>query len=446
EGRPMGKEMTIAITGDAIINRRISVHKQERFLSLVKLIQDADVGYTHLETLIHDYEGPEIYPAAESGWTWMRSPRFVVDELKWAGFDIVSHASNHSLDYSYGGLYSTWKALDDADLPYAGTGRNLGEARKPTYLETEKGRVALISMCSTSMGWARAGETRPDVKGRPGLNPLRFHYVVDADNLEMVKQIGIKLGWWVAQAGKTWLFNPAGIRTAVSKFVEGDQQGITTVVDEEDAEGNLRSIKDARRQADWVIVHLHTHEFDPYKGLSAPAKFVPPFARACIDAGADVFVAQGSHALLRGIELYKNKPIFYDPGDFMLMSDTVARLPADYYLWPGYNAEVRSWKATPADGFDARAALPQPLSPPGGNFSASILGSVVAVCSFGEERRLTGLRFYPFTLNHEPRSQSGLPMMAEGETARKLIEYLAELSSPFGAKIEFKDRIGLAKI
>ena len=120
----MQKEFTIAVTGDAIINRRISVHTEERFLSLIKVIRDADVAYTHLETLIHDYEGPEIYPAAEGGWTWMRSPRFVVEELKWAGFDIVSHASNHCLDYSYGGLYSTWRALDEAGLPYAGTGRN----------------------------------------------------------------------------------------------------------------------------------------------------------------------------------------------------------------------------------------------------------------------------------------------------------------------------------
>ena len=172
----MSKEFTLAITGDSIINRRISVYTEERLLSLVKVIRDADVAYTHFETLVHDYEGSEVYPAAEAGGTWMRSPRWVVDELKWAGFDIVSLACNHVMDYSYGGLYSTWKALDEAGLPHAGTGRNLGEAREPVYLDTGKGRVALISMCSTFVGWARAGEARRDVKGRPGLNPLRFYY------------------------------------------------------------------------------------------------------------------------------------------------------------------------------------------------------------------------------------------------------------------------------
>lgn len=442
----MQKEFTVAVTGDSIFNRRMSVHTEERFLSLIKVIRDADVAYTHLETLIHDYEGPEIYPAAEAGWTWMRSPRFAVEELKWAGFDIVSHASNHCMDYSYGGLYSTWKALDEGDLPYAGTGRSLGEARGPAYLETARGRVALISMCSSFTGWARAGEVRPDVKGRPGLNPLRFYYVVDTHTLETIKQLAIKLGWWVEQAGKTLVVTPAGLHMAVSRFMEGGQSGVTTVVDEDDAEGNLRSIRDARREADYVLVHLHTHEWDPDKGLSVPAKFVTTFARACIDAGADVFIGEGSHSLIRGIELYKNKPIFYDPGDFITMSNTVTRLPADFYFRPGYSAEVRSWKATPADGFDARAALPKPLNPPGGYHSGRVIGSVIAVCSFGAERKLTGLKLYPLMHVHQPRSQQGLPLQETGEAAKKLIEYVAELSLPFNTKIELKDGIGVIKI
>ena len=442
----MQKDFTIAVTGDTIINRRISVHKEERFLSLIKIIRETDVAFTHLETLIHDYEGSEIYPAAESGWTWMRSPRFVVDELKWAGFDIVSHASNHSLDYSYGGLHSTWKALNEAGLPYAGTGKNLGEARKPAYLETGKGRVALISMCSSFTRWARAGEARTDMQGRPGLNPLRFHYVADAKTLETIMQLAVKLGWWVRNVGQEWLVHPAGLHHATTKFVEGDQPGISTMVDEEDAEGNLRSIKDAKRQADWVLVHLHNHEWDSEKGLNAPAKFVVDFARACIDAGADVFIGQGSHSRLRGIELYKNKPIFYDPGDFMSMSDTVERLPADFYSSPGLSAKIGSCKATPADAFDARKALPKPLSPPGGYHSARVLGSVVGVCSFGDAGSLNELKLYPVITTSEPRSQSERPMLANAEMSKKVIEYLAELSAPFGTKIELENSVGLVKL
>ena len=443
----MQTKFTVAVTGDCIINRRLSVHSEDRFLSVIKILRDADVTYTHLETLIHDYEGPEIYPAAEAGGTWMRSPRFVADELKWAGFDIVSHASNHALDYSYGGLLSTWKALDEAGVAYAGTGRNLGEARAPTYLDTGKGRVALISMCSSFASWGRAGEVRRDVKGRPGLNPLRFYYTVDANTMEMLRQLAIKLGWWISQAGKTWLFNPAGIHNTIYKFLEGEEPGISAVAEEEDVEANLRSIRDAKRQADYVLVHLHNHEWDPDKGLNVPPRFVPSFARACIDAGGDIFIGEGSHAPLRGIELYKKRPIFYDPGDFINMGGTVTRLPADFYWRAGYSPETRIWEATTADAIDAVQALPPPLNPPGGYRPGPVKqGAVVAVCSFGEEGGLTELRLHPVTLVRKPRSQSGLPVLADTETAKKVIEYLGELSSPFGTKIDFKDGIGLVKL
>lgn len=443
----MKPEITFAITGDSIINRRISVHTEERFLSLVKILREADVSYTHLETLIHDFDGPEIYPAAEAGWTWMRSPRFVSDELKWAGFDLVSLASNHAVDYSYGGLYSTWKALDDAGLVHAGTGKNLGEAREPAYLDTPKGRIALISMCSTFTGWAKAGEARRDVKGRPGLNPLRFYHTVDPNKLEIVKQFFFSLGWEILQSGKLWLFNPPGLQMAIWKFVEADENGLTTVVEEDDADGNLRSIRDAARQSDYVIAHLHSHEFQPEKGQSVPPDFVQPFARACINAGANIFVCQGSHTPLRGIEIYKGRPIFYDPGDFMGMSDTVKKLPADFYFRPGYGPEARSWQATPADAFDAKSSLPKKLNPPGGNYSGRVVGSVVAICSLSEDGMLTKLKLHPVNLTGgKPRSKKGLPMLANSEMAGKIITHLGELSAPFGTKITYRNGCGLVDL
>ena len=445
----MKADFSVAVTGDSIVNRRLSVYNEDRFLSMIKVLREADVSYTHLETLIHDYDGPEVYPAADAGWTWMRSPSFMAEELKWAGFDIVSHASNHSLDYSYGGLISTWKALDEAGLPYAGTGKTLGDAREAAYLDTGKGRAALISMTSSFNGWTRAGETRRDVKGRPGVNPLRYHFMVDSDTMEMIKQLAFKFGWWITQAENAWLFNPPGLHNTICKFVEGSEPGIVPVADEDDVEGNLRSIRNAKRQADTVLVHLHIHEWDPEQGLDTPPKFVPLFARTCIDAGADAFIAQGSHSPLRGIEIYKNKPIFYDPGDFMGMSNTVTRLPSDFYWRAGYSPEARKWEATTADAFDARMPLLYPekqLSPPGGYFSAPVPGAIIGVCSFGEGGELVELKIYPVTLLHEPRPQSGRPMLADEDMAKKIIDYLGELSAPYGTKIEYKDGIGRVKL
>lgn len=442
----MERDFKIAVTGDAIINRRISLVRDERFLSLMKVVREADAAYTHFETLVHDYEGPEVYPSAEGGWTWMRSPAFVVQELQWAGFNLVSHASNHCLDYTYGGLLETWKALKDAGMVYAGTGRNLGEAREAAYLETGGGRVALISMCSSFTAWARAGEARRDMKGRPGLNPLRFHYRAGPEELEKMKEMMIKMGWWATKCGEEWLFNPAGLHNTILRIAESREPGIVPVVNEEDLAGNLASIRNARRQADHVLVHLHNHEWDPDEGLHQPAKFVPPFARACIDAGADVFIGEGSHSPIRGIEIYKGRAIYYDPGDFISMSSTVTRLPSDSYFRPGYDPRVRSWGATPADNFDTRAALPKPVSPKGGYFTAPVNGSVVGVCSFGTGGKLTGIRLHPFVRLHEPRSRVGIPVAADAETGKKIIDYLGRISAPFGTVIEYRDGTGIVKL
>jgi poly-gamma-glutamate capsule biosynthesis protein CapA/YwtB (metallophosphatase superfamily) len=463
----MQKNFKIAVTGDAIINRKISVCKEEPFISLVKIIQDADVAYTNLETLIHDYDGPEIYPAAEPGWTSMRSPRFVTEELKWAGFNMLSLASNHSLDYSYGGLKFTWKALNESGLIHAGTGIDLGEARGPAYLDLQRGRVALISMCSSFNGWAKAGDARRDMKGRPGLNPLRFYYLVDSENLEMIKKLAIRFGWWVTNVGKDWLLNPAGLHNTIYRFVESSEPGISTAAEEQDVDGNLQSIRHARRQADYVLVHLHNHEWDPEIGLHHPPKFVPPFARACIDAGADVFIAEGSHSPLRGIEVYKNKPIFYDPGDLFTMADTVTKIPSDVYFRAGFSPEVRKWGATPTDFFEDRAKIPEPISPPGGYgakpFSGSLnnpqsppakgerksspfSGSVVGVCSFDSGAQLVEIELYPFIRINKPRSKVGMPMLADSAKGKMIIEYMHDISAPFGTKIEFRDGRGVVKL
>ena len=72
----------------------------------------------------------------------------------------------------------------------------------------------------------------------------------------------------------------------------------------------VRWIEEARGLADLVLVSLHAHEQRGSKEV--PAEFIAAFAREMIDAGADLVVGHGPH-LLRGLELYKGKPIFYSP-------------------------------------------------------------------------------------------------------------------------------------
>jgi poly-gamma-glutamate capsule biosynthesis protein CapA/YwtB (metallophosphatase superfamily) len=397
-------------------------------------MRDSDVAYGHLEGIIHDYAGPELYPAAEGGWVWMRTPSYAAEELRWAGLDLVSTASNHALDYSYGGLFSTWQALGAAGIAHAGTGRTLDSARAPAFVERDGVRVGLVSMCSSFPAWARAGAQRPDSLGRPGLNPLRIHYEVDEANAEAIIGLAKLLGYWVTVAGEQVLVNPPGLHNTIYRFVLSATPGVTAAIDEDDATANLRAIAEASELSDIVIAHLHTHEWNVATNeLSAPAPFVQPFARACIDAGASIVVAQGAHAPLRGIEFYQGRPIFYDPGDFIKGSNLVDRHPADFYARADYGLRNKFLSATPAEGHHAMVASRNQINPPAGY--SRVPGSVIGLCTFGDGFELDNLELVAIRHVAGERTIAGLPAIASASQAELIFAHIQELSVPYGTKL-----------
>src|SRR4051812_10734878 len=121
------KDQTVfALTGDAIINRRLSTSGLPEVGSMFDLIRKADVAFTNFETLVHDFT---LSGAQQSGGTYMGSPRFVTDELAWAGFDLLGLANNHTNDFGVDGMRSTVAALQKTNFIYAGIGENLALAR-----------------------------------------------------------------------------------------------------------------------------------------------------------------------------------------------------------------------------------------------------------------------------------------------------------------------------
>jgi poly-gamma-glutamate capsule biosynthesis protein CapA/YwtB (metallophosphatase superfamily) len=93
----------------------------------------------------------------------------------------------------------------------------------------------------------------------------------------------------------------------------------------EDARRILQSIRNARQQADLVIVYQHNHVFDkPFVTIMSeelPERLSPPdwlkkWTHAEVDAGADIIVMHGA-PLLHGVEIYRDRPIFFDLGNFI---------------------------------------------------------------------------------------------------------------------------------
>lgn len=440
----------IALAGDAIVNRRISTCNDPRALKIFSLFQQADLGFINCETLFHDYTGAELYPAAESGWTYMRAPLEVADDLRWMGIKLTSTANNHTLDYSYGGLFSTLTALKKAGIENAGAGRNLEEARAAAYVDTGSARVSLVSMTTSFTRWSRAGSPHDGIPGRPGINPLGYHFCADKETLDKFIAMAAQFGWWIAQINdKEWQINPPGLHTTITRYFEVEEKGASMVLDEEDRAANLRAIRNAKAHSDIAIAHIHNHEWNQlHATTTSPPLFMPDFARSAVDAGADIVIAQGSHAPLRGIEVHRGKPIFYDTGDFFAMSNMVTRFPADFYRRHAEHLKKPMHETTVAEVLNVRVGYlrDMPVNPPKPEKPRQRCG-VVPVLQYNDDGQLSRVDLHPFVHEHSRVALTGIPLApADEASAHHVIEHLADLSAPFGTKIKFDRGIGVLEL
>ena len=417
---------TMALTGDSIITRRLSVYQEPEFLGMVELLRGADIAFTNLEMLFHDYEP---YPMHQSGGTYMRAAPALVDELVWAGFDMVARANNHTGDYGTLGMDLTTRYVEAAGLTQAGVGHSLAEAREARFLETAEARVALISVASTFPDHSRAGRTRGDVPARPGLNPLRFSttYVVTRDRFESLRDTVQELGFTTPTADDELTFRG-------NRFIVGDAPDVLTEPHPQDVKEISAVVTNASRQADYTILTIHAHEGDSNRFV--PAQFLTTFAHAMIDAGADLFIGHGPH-VVRGIEIRNGKPIIYSLANFLFQNETLLRLPSENY--EPYNL---NGNAHVADFNDRRYNNDTRGFPA----QQEIWESVVAVAEW-DGKRLAELRLHPITLGFgAPRTVRGRPMFADDKLGKKIIGDIARLSEPFGTTIVFENGVGHVRL
>ncbi len=444
--------MRMGLVGDTMLSRALMPYTEPAYLALAEALRGTDFSFANLESTVRR---PDEGLANFTQGTPMTTPPALLDDLRWIGVDIVSVANNHATDYGPTGLAASLQHLQQARLPYAGAGLTLTEARRPGYLETAAGRVGLVAATSFYRPWNRAADSRPDSPGRPGINPLGFgtSYTVDAASLEALRTVSDQLGMTQERARHRAQFYSAteapkdeehSVMLLGSRFTRGNSFSISTRVDRQDAEANLRWIREARKQADWVVFSFHNHEFGAAGRNTAPtdvelgetAQFVVDFAHAAIDAGADVVVGHGPH-LTMGVEVYKGRPILYSLGNFVFQNETIDAFPSEAYGRFGLGTE-----ATPSEFLDARTGNDTrgfPASP-------EFWHGCAALCDF-EAGELTGLRLLPLDLGHgRPRAQRGRPLLASGATAGTILDRITRLSQPFGTVIAQRDGIGHVRL
>ena len=285
----------------------------------------------------------------------------------------------------------------------------------------------------SASGSAMAGKQSRRFPGRPGVNGLRIdeHIEVAEEQLKAIRQIGtlskVNAQKDIERAEGYFPALPEG--TAVLKDLQFRLGNTTRYITSPNKEDMLRvekAIYEAQVQADYILVAIHSHEISG-DSKEQPAQFLEEFAHRCIDAGAHAIIGHGPH-LLRPLEIYKNRPIFYSLGDFVIHLESIAFAPEEMYAKQGLNSDH-----TLREVFYNRSA----------NYTRGLMRDhrmFEAVIPYFEMENgeLTKLELMPIELHFdEPIWKRGNPCFSK---KHGIIERLAEISGPYGTKISADSR------
>ncbi|MFD2058441.1 CapA family protein [Mesorhizobium calcicola] len=418
---------TMVAVGDLIVSRALTKGNHPGFGAIVELLRNADVTFGNMETNIFDIRAFEGSPQAEYGGAYHVSLPNLGPDLKTMGFNILSRANNHALDWGIEGMRETSRVLDCNGIVHAGVGENLAQAGAARFLETSRGRVALVSFASTFTPSSRAADPTGEAPGRPGLNPLRVteSILVPKQMLENLRQIHSAL-----PGPETPCVNESLVTLAGKTYKLGEKVAFSYEVDPHDLTRTVRNVRRGKQFADFCIVTNHGHE--PENWSQDPPDYEQSFAHQMIDAGADAYLVHGPHQL-RGIEIYKGRPILYSLGNF-IMDDLRTPVGADMFAAYGKDPRIET---------DADVTVDEMAR----DFSDHVFyESVVTVCRF-ENNQLAELQLHPIDLGHAKRfANRGIPSPADPLKAKLILKRLQTLSEPFGTVIAIENGIGIVRL
>lgn len=331
------KEIIVYAVGDIAPDRP---EPGTLFEHVSALLNDGDIAFCQLEANLSIRGTP--LPQARLA---CRTDPNVAPALKEAGFDVVSFATNHCMDWGREAFFDTIENLRAQGLSVIGVGKNIAEARQPAIIECHGTRIAFLSYNSIlpQAYWAETD--------RPGCVPMRAFTVYEP--------------------------------------IEHDQPGtpcrIRTFAHPGDLDAMANDIRQTKMRADIVIVSQHS-------GIHFIPAVIPDYQReiahAAIDAGADVILGHHAH-ILKGIEVYAGKPIFYSLCNFALD----LRAPKELLERPSHNEIARlnpEWKPDPE--------YPTYFMPPDSR------KTIIVKCTIAD-KRIQRVSFLPTIINKQSQPE-----------------------------------------
>jgi capsule synthesis protein PGA_cap len=211
----------------------------------------------------------------------MRAPTSGAEELAALGFDLVSLAMNHAMDYGADGMRDTVAALDAAGVRHAGFGESVTEATRARVVPVGDETLAFFSFCSAL--------------------PLGFNATTD------------RAGVGAIRVRQSFEYD--------SGFLDetpGTPPFVHSGAHEPDVLAAEVLIREAKRHHDHVVVALHWGVPHCYLPTSQGplAQYQRPLARRLVDAGADLVVGHHPHCL-HPVEFHGRGLILYSTGNFV---------------------------------------------------------------------------------------------------------------------------------
>lgn len=240
----------------------------ESYAATRGMLQEAEIAFGQLETSFatRGVRAPQARHAV------LARPDGA-DTLAQAGFDVISMAGNHVLDWGNEAFFETYANLERVGIRPVGAGRNIAAAREPASFTMADGTTVAILAYSSILPQSYWADER-----RPGCAPMRAftHY----------------------------------------EQIEHDQPGtpprIRTWPHTEDLAALEADIAAAKRTHDVVLVSLH---WGIHFVRATIAEYQPIVARAAIAAGADAILGGHAH-ILKAVEMIEGKPVFYSLCNF----------------------------------------------------------------------------------------------------------------------------------
>jgi len=428
----VGEGFTLLLAGDLVATRSLAprLTHDAAFSDVARLLTRASLAVGNMETSIVDMRTFGGHPRTVDDWC-LAAPPDVAGDLADLGFRLVSRANNHCCDWGIEGMRETGRHLDAAGIVHAGAGETLAHARAPRYVETEYGRVGLVSAYAAQK-WDNdaALDQFGEVPARPGLSALRIALTATTpkpvvDGLRDLYR-RVSPGSPDPGDGELTIFG--------TTFVEGETTRVRWTPDPADVPEVLRSVRLGAQHSDLLVVSLHVHEEEG--SPAQPPAFLVDLAHAAVDAGAGAVFGHGSH-VLGPVEIHKGRPICYGLGNF-LWSDIQECVSGALYAAarePLADLLGDAGKATDADvnGFFNRRDFADPR----------FFESVLAELTYRDGSAV--MRLLPIDLRYgTPLTESGTPRRADPDTGRAILERIDTLSRPFGTTVEIRDGIGYA--